>query len=125
VAGAIGGATGDRALSVIAGILFYVVFLLPSIAVAVRRLHDRDKSGWWLLPYYGTLPLLVVLEMIGSALADSNDKTVNTIGIILIVADALIGLLWFALAVVVFIWLCTRGVNAANRFGPNPLPTNV
>jgi uncharacterized membrane protein YhaH (DUF805 family) len=26
-----------------------LALLLPSIAVAVRRLHDRDKSGWWLL----------------------------------------------------------------------------
>ncbi len=25
------------------------VFLVPSIAVTVRRLHDRDMSGWWYL----------------------------------------------------------------------------
>ncbi len=36
--------------------------LLPSIAMAVRRLHDRDLSGWWylliLLPLIGWLVLL-------------------------------------------------------------------
>ena len=26
-----------------------LVMLYPSIAVGVKRLHDRDKSGWWLL----------------------------------------------------------------------------
>ena len=30
--------------------------LLPSIAVGARRLHDIDRSGWWLL--IGFLPLI-------------------------------------------------------------------
>ncbi|MDF0734188.1 DUF805 domain-containing protein [Pseudomonas entomophila] len=29
--------------------LFRLLVLVPSIAVAVRRLHDGDHSGWWLL----------------------------------------------------------------------------
>ena len=29
--------------------IFSLVVLLPSVAVAVRRLHDLDRSGWWLL----------------------------------------------------------------------------
>lgn len=24
-------------------------FVIPNLAVSVRRLHDRDKSGWWVL----------------------------------------------------------------------------
>ncbi len=36
--------------------------LVPSIAVAIRRLHDTDRSGWWLLialvPFVGALVLL-------------------------------------------------------------------
>ncbi len=27
--------------------LFSLIVLLPGISVAVRRLHDTDKSGWW------------------------------------------------------------------------------
>jgi len=30
--------------------------LIPSIAVGVRRLHDLDKSGWWLL--LGFVPII-------------------------------------------------------------------
>lgn len=38
------------------GAIATLVFLIPSIAVAVRRLHDRDKSGWWYL--IGLVPLI-------------------------------------------------------------------
>jgi uncharacterized membrane protein YhaH (DUF805 family) len=31
------------------GSLAGLALLLPSLAVAVRRLHDIDRSGWWVL----------------------------------------------------------------------------
>lgn len=31
--------------------IFYLAILIPSIAVAVRRLHDRNMSGWWYLGF--------------------------------------------------------------------------
>jgi uncharacterized membrane protein YhaH (DUF805 family) len=44
-------------------LLFHVAILIPSIAVAVRRLHDLDRSGWWLLlafvPLVGVIILIV------------------------------------------------------------------
>lgn len=50
------------------GLLYIVVALglfLPSVAVAIRRLHDTSRSGWWLLisliPLIGTIILLVFL----------------------------------------------------------------
>ena len=47
--------TGEMgALAMIAaGLLgiFYLGVLIPSIAVAVRRLHDRNMSGWWYLGF--------------------------------------------------------------------------
>ncbi len=36
--------------------LFSLAVLLPSLAVGARRLHDIDKSGWWLLLWF--LPLI-------------------------------------------------------------------
>jgi uncharacterized membrane protein YhaH (DUF805 family) len=42
--------------------LFTLVILLPSIAVGVRRLHDIDKSGWWLL--IGFVPILGMIVLI-------------------------------------------------------------
>lgn len=44
------------------GAIFSLAVLLPGLAVSVRRLHDLDKSGWWLLiilvPLLGFLLLL-------------------------------------------------------------------
>lgn len=37
-------------------------FLLPNLAVSVRRLHDIDRSGWWLL--IGLVPLIGVIVLI-------------------------------------------------------------
>lgn len=31
------------------GTIFMLAFLLPAISVGVRRMHDRNKSGWYLL----------------------------------------------------------------------------
>lgn len=45
--------------------------LLPGIGVSVRRLHDIDKSGWWLLigliPIVGAIILIVWLVQTGTA----------------------------------------------------------
>lgn len=40
--------------------LFALFAFIPSIAVTVRRLHDRDMSGWWYLGFTlaGILPLV-------------------------------------------------------------------
>lgn len=42
--------------------LFALGTIVPSIAVGIRRLHDTDRSGWWLLialvPIIGALVLL-------------------------------------------------------------------
>ena len=42
--------------------VFSLAVLLPSLAVGARRLHDTDRSGWflllWLLPIIGWIVLL-------------------------------------------------------------------
>jgi len=51
------------------GALFILASLIPSIAIATRRLHDIDKSGWWQLivfiPILGVIVLLVFLATKG------------------------------------------------------------
>lgn len=40
-----------------------IAFIIPSLAVGARRLHDTGKSGWWwlinLIPTVGTIILIV------------------------------------------------------------------
>ena len=43
-------------------IIFALALLIPSIAIAVRRLHDIGKSGWWyLIAFVPLIGLLVLL----------------------------------------------------------------
>ena len=50
-------------LIIIAVIVFALLTLIPQLAVTVRRLHDSDKSGWWMLivlvPYVGAFILFI------------------------------------------------------------------
>ncbi|NNU63617.1 MULTISPECIES: DUF805 domain-containing protein [Ochrobactrum] len=59
-----GDTTTDEPAGVITG-LVYLAHLVPSIAVGVRRLHDTDRSGWWLLavfvPLIGQLAVLIFM----------------------------------------------------------------
>ena len=58
-------AMGQTAALIGAIIVLVVILglLIPGIAVSVRRLHDLDKSGWWLLicliPLVGAIILIV------------------------------------------------------------------
>ncbi len=47
------------------GILYYLVVLVPSVAVGARRLHDIGNSGWMqlvsLIPLVGPIWLIILL----------------------------------------------------------------
>lgn len=47
--------------------LYSLAVLIPSIAVGVRRLHDTERSGWWLLialvPLVGGIILLIFMVL--------------------------------------------------------------
>ena len=54
-----------------------LALLLPGLGVAVRRLHDINKSGWWLL--IGLVPILGAILLIVWFCKDS-DMTPNEYG---------------------------------------------
>ena len=45
--------------------LYMVAIIIPSLAVAVRRLHDTGRSGWWyfiqFVPFVGQIIFLIFL----------------------------------------------------------------
>jgi uncharacterized membrane protein YhaH (DUF805 family) len=47
------------------GAIYSLAVLIPSLAVSVRRLHDTNRTGWWvligLIPLVGTIILIVFL----------------------------------------------------------------
>jgi uncharacterized membrane protein YhaH (DUF805 family) len=50
--------------------LVWLGFFLPNLAVLVRRLHDTDRSGWWVL--IGLIPLIGAIVLIVFACLDSG-----------------------------------------------------
>jgi uncharacterized membrane protein YhaH (DUF805 family) len=67
------------ALAILTGILsiFWIIYIgyaiaviIPSIGVAIRRLHDTNKSGWFILlgliPFVGFIILIVFYAMEGT-----------------------------------------------------------
>lgn len=51
-------------------LLWAIVVFLPGLSVTIRRLHDIDKSGWWILvgliPLIGSIIILIWLVRRGS-----------------------------------------------------------
>lgn len=62
-------------LAAIASVLFLIAIFIPSIAISVRRLHDINRSGWFMLlhlvPAIGSLVVLVMNLIPGNK--GSND----------------------------------------------------
>lgn len=63
----LGGSVGPYGL---VSALLGLAMLVPSLAAGVRRLHDTDRSGWWLLialiPLIGAIVLLVFYVLEGT-----------------------------------------------------------
>jgi len=78
-------------------LVVYIPMIISGVFVGIKRLHDRDKSGWWLLLFY-LLPSLLsghgaILSLIGFALT-----------------------IWGIVELGVL-----RGTVGPNKYGPDPL----
>lgn len=93
-----------------------LLFVLLLAAAVVRRLHDRDKSGWWaLLPVpfmvYGQIraPEAAAM-MLSGAMPDSAE-------FLLLMLNNLV--YWIAVIVLV-VMLAQAGTSGPNGYGPEP-----
>lgn len=90
--------------------LFSLAVLVPNIAVAVRRMHDTNRSGWYIL--LPAVPIFIaVFATAGSA---------ATGGMAMMAVAGVAGLAALVCTVLVFVWYCTAGTPGPNRFGNDP-----
>jgi uncharacterized membrane protein YhaH (DUF805 family) len=82
-----------------------------SVHTGAKRLHDRDKSAWWLLPFYVAPAVLIGFGLdLSMNPFEASVETASVFGA-------------FALAIWAFVELgCLRGTAGTNRYGPDPLP---
>jgi len=67
---------GTRGSYAGAGVLsgiYGLAVIIPSLAVTVRRLHDIDRTGWWIL--VGLVPLIGAIVLLVFALLDGTPGT--------------------------------------------------
>ena len=62
-------------------IFFYFLFFIPSLSLYIRRLHDTDRSGWWLLialiPFIGIITLIFFWCLKGSQSRNTYGDAIN------------------------------------------------
>jgi uncharacterized membrane protein YhaH (DUF805 family) len=78
-----------------------VVLFMPTLAVQVRRLHDTDRTGLWLLPPWIASVFLKVFTDLGWP-----PRTGPVPGFIIL-----------GMFVLLFFWNCLKGTEGDNRFG--------
>lgn len=54
----------------IVGLIWILATIVPAIAVLIRRLHDTNRSGWWVL--IGLIPLVGAIVLLVFTVEDSN-----------------------------------------------------
>ena len=60
------------------GIIYIIAVIIPTIAVAVRRLHDTDRSGWWILLSF--IPIVGWI-IVGVRLVEKGNAGENRFGL--------------------------------------------
>jgi uncharacterized membrane protein YhaH (DUF805 family) len=106
----IGGAgllTGDMSALgglIIVILLIYIPILWIGLAISAKRLHDRNKSAWWLVLFY-----------LVPAILQGLSEHLGMVGLVL----SLIG---FAISIWALVEIgFLRGTVGPNQYGPDPL----
>ena len=87
-------------------------FWIPSLAVSARRLHDTNKSNWYLLLAAPALAWLLV-GILPPIMVPSEWVDIIDLGCLAVALGGNVAL---------FVLCCLQGTAGPNRYGPAPLP---
>jgi len=98
-------------LFVVMVVVVLIPWLLWGVSFSTKRLHDRDKSAWWLVVFYllpGALGQLANAGWSGGVAGTA--------------LHSILALAGFALTIWGFVEIgCLRGTAGSNTYGPDPL----
>ena len=86
--------------------IWHLVTFLPGLAVAIRRLHDIDRSGWWiaLLPIFASICFAMLLV-----------SALRSIVLLIIMAFTVV-----CIFPVLIYWFCQPSTPGPNIYGADP-----
>lgn len=116
-------------------VVLAVFFIAMTAAAVVRRLHDSNRSGWWVAPYYAiqiVSPLVsaMIMPRYFSIIAAASSKPGTPPDLSSpafqqasqsMALMSLVGTLGFAVMVMMIVFLVLPGTVGPNRFGDDPL----
>jgi uncharacterized membrane protein YhaH (DUF805 family) len=105
-------------------LLIYVVYVIaiitPSLAVTVRRLHDINKSGRWLIGFLPFVFMAYISVFLLSLFSPENQSAelnfMQIIFTITYITGVFTASLWYCFPI--FMFLTQKGDETENRFGP-------
>ncbi|MFK4131914.1 DUF805 domain-containing protein [Pseudomonas luteola] len=92
--------------------IYNAVILIPTMTVGIRRMHDVNKSGWYIAIFMLSPSVLLLINLIFNDFQETWIK-LSMIGAMVVSAGALIYFVYL---------LCKAGTVGENRFGPDPRP---
>jgi uncharacterized membrane protein YhaH (DUF805 family) len=99
---------GGMGTAIVVGFILYIPMLWIALAVGAKRLHDRNKSGWWMLLFY-----------IAPGILQTTAEYVGDMGFVLNIIGTALGI-WGLIELGLL-----RGTEGANQYGPDPLQPNL
>jgi uncharacterized membrane protein YhaH (DUF805 family) len=101
-------------VGILVGWVLTLLLLWPSFAVGVKRLHDRAKSGWWLVLFY----------LMPGVLSGFNMSMTG--GMNVMSSPGTMPIIFSFISLAITIWAIVelgvlRGTAGDNKYGPDPL----
>ena len=109
----------------ILGSIYSLALLLPSLAVTARRLHDTNRTAWWMLLYLVPILGIIVLAIMALAVLgvnafdpfETSEVGWGVLGVLF--------LIWLLISlaswIVLLVFQIMPGTVGPNRYGPDPL----
>lgn len=116
--------TGENRQGLISGV-YGLAVLIPSIAVCVRRLHDTDRSGWWILAPIAPMVVAIItilMSLGGTLLMFTGTEPIFMRGsaTALWVISAISFLTAIVMSLVTLVFYVKPGTVGPNKYGDDP-----
>ena len=96
-------------------LIFMLALLVPGLAVTARRLHDTNRSGWWMLIAVVPYALMAILAVMAAGAGSMAG----------LAGAGLVGILALIGAIVLLVFMVLPGTRGTNNYGPDPYGADV